>query len=750
VVTFDGGTLKPTATNNTDFISGFTGTPKSLFTIAGGGMTIDTTDAATGGGFDVTALAVLSGTGALTKGGLGTLTLSGANTFLGGLTVNGGTVAAGIGANNSFGSGTLTVAAGATANLNNTQQTVAGLIGAGNISLGTNSAAPFGKLTVNYTGGTAQTYSGNMTGTGSLVKGGTGNLELSGNNQFSGGLTINAGTVTAGSAGAYGSGVLTVNSGGVADLNGYSMTVGGLASGNPSSGEIKLSDNTTTGTTSTLTVNQATGTLNYYGAITGPGSLVKEGAGTLTLSGANTFSGGLTVNAGTLKTSINKNALGTGLLTVTAPGAVDITVSGTKVGGIQGDGKIDAIGGFIVSQDFDTVFSGDIIGASSSSFTKQGTGNLTLSGDNQFPYLIISEGTLTAGKAGAFGGGQVTVAAGAKADLAGFDQTFVAFEGAGNVDLGSATLTDLNNIGNRFRIYSGLMSGSGAFVLNGKTGGGLTFSNNNTFTGGLTVNSAIMKAGIAGTAFGKGKLTVMSPGSVDLDNFNTTVYGLTGDGAIALGSAALTVDYADTATAETYSGQITGGGSFVKEGAGALTLSGNNQYIGGTVVNEGTLMAGSTTAFGAQTNILTVDGGTADLGGFDITLGGLDSSANVTTGTVALGGNTLTINQATASLDYWGAITGTGALIKQGSGAMILSGDSSAFTGATTVGGGILQVDGTLGTAGSSVAVNTGATLQGKGTIGGNATVNDGGTLYSYTDAANISNKLTIDGGLTV
>src|SRR5262245_11764096 len=64
----------------------------------------------------------------------------------------------------------------------------------------------------------------------------------------------------------------------------------------------------------------------------------------------------------------------------------------------------------------------------------------------------------------------------------------------------------------------------------------------------------------------------------------------------------------DNGSNTTVSGTISGNGSLVKEGEGTLTLSGNNSYTGGTLVNEGTLAVGSSTALGTGT--LTVADGT--------------------------------------------------------------------------------------------------------------------------------------------
>src|SRR5262249_16838527 len=90
--------------------------------------------------------------------------------------------------------------------------------------------------------------------------------------------------------------------------------------------------------------------------------------------------------------------------------------------------------------------------------------------------------------------------------------------------------------------------------------------------------------------------TVASGATLDLAGFDQTVGSLAGAGNVTLGSAMLTTngDGSDT----TFSGTISGSGRLVKVGEGTLTLSGNNSYTGGTLLNEGTLAVGSSRALG--------------------------------------------------------------------------------------------------------------------------------------------------------
>jgi len=137
--------------------------------------------------------------------------------------------------------------------------------------------------------GNAGLYAGNMSGTGGLAKQGSGLLTLSGTNSFSGGTTVNDGTLRfASSAALLSASALTIN-GGTVDLNGHNLTVSTVAG---SGGALALG-------TATLAAGNAVSRA-LAAAISGTGGLVKQGPATLTLTGASTYTGPTTVNSGIL------------------------------------------------------------------------------------------------------------------------------------------------------------------------------------------------------------------------------------------------------------------------------------------------------------------------------------------------------------------------------------------------------------------------------------------------------------------
>ncbi len=253
---------------------------------------------------------VVSGASALTKSGEGTLTLNGNNTYAGGTTLSAGTLIAG--SDTALGSGAVTISGGT---LNLGSRTIANTI--------TLSSGSLDGTQLN--GDKLVLQGGEVTGTvtsGALSKTGNGTVTLSGNNTHTGGTTVSAGTLAVDSANALGSGSVTL-AGGSLDVK--SQTV---------AKDITLTANSSVaGTDGTIT-----------GVISGDRLLTKVGAGTLTLSGINTFTGGTVINAGILQVtgSIQGNVVVAAGGTLAGSGAVGaITVA---TGGAIGAGDVGVVG----------------------------------------------------------------------------------------------------------------------------------------------------------------------------------------------------------------------------------------------------------------------------------------------------------------------------------------------------------------------------------------------------------------------
>ncbi|HXV31355.1 MAG TPA: autotransporter domain-containing protein, partial [Sinorhizobium sp.] len=188
------------------------------------------------------------------------------------------------------------------------------------------------------------------------------------------------------------------------------------------------------------------------------------------------------------------------------------------------------------------------------------------------------------------------------------------------------------------------------------------------------------------------------------------------------------------------SADLDGEGGLTKQSAGTLTLSGTNTYGGTTTVEAGTLRAGDAGAF-VQNGAYAIDGGTLDLGGFDLTMSQLSGSS----GEVAIGSASLTLDQA-SDTTFAGTLSGTGDFFKNGSGTLLLTGNSTGFAGTATISGGHLIVNGSLG---GNVDI-TGGTLSGSGsvgalTIGAGVTVAPGNSIGTLT----VAGDLIFDPGAT-
>ncbi|EAT8239840.1 fibronectin-binding autotransporter adhesin ShdA [Salmonella enterica subsp. enterica serovar Hiduddify] len=584
-------------------------------TISGGTLTADHADSLGSGDIDNSGVLkvgegelenILSGSGSLVKTGTGELTLSGDNSYSGGTTITGGTLTAdhadSLGSGDIDNSGVLKVGEG---DLENT-----------------------------------------LSGSGSLVKAGTGELTLSGGNDYSGGTTIIGGTLTADHADSLGSGDID-NSGvlqvGEGELKNTLFGSGSLVK--TGTGELTLNgDNDYSGGTTiddgVLIADNAdslgTGAVANNGVLqvgegelkntlSGTGSLVKIGTGELTLNGDNDYSGGTTITGGTL-IAASVNALGSG----------DIDNSGVLQ---VGEGELK-----------NTLFG-------SGSLVKTGTGELTLSGDNTYSGgTTISGGTLIAANVNALGSGDIdnsgtlildangafelanvtthsgattALAAGSTLDAGQFTQE----DGSTlSIDLGAATddaviTADSVALGGTLNVTGiGSVTDSWTpeaytYTLIGSDSAITTDFDDLTVAGMnredvdfLTIDGKVDEAD--NTHY---DLTASLSWYADRDNATTDAHGTftLSDPDGGFNVAATLTDVDDTLDP----GSRWDGKSLTKEGAGTLILSGDNDYSGGTTINEGTLVAASTTALGTglvdnnATLVLDVDGEVSAVGG---------------------------------------------------------------------------------------------------------------------------------------
>lgn len=402
-------------------------------------------------------------------------------------------------------------------------------IGAGGVDL--NNRA----FTINGSGNT--TISGIESGAGAFTKAGTGTLTLSGANTFTGQFTVQAGTLAIG----------TINNASAAGVLGNSANAVILGSTGGVTGTLRHTGVTAsstkrftmaTGGVGKFDVDSSGTNLTLSGVIDGSGDMVKVGAGTLTLSGTNTFTGQLSVQAGTLAIGTINNASANGVLGNSANSVV-LGNTGGVTGTLQYTGATAsstkkftmATGGtgvFQVTTAGTTLTLSGIIDGSGD-LTKTGAGTLTLSGVNTYSGMTtISNGTLKLGNASSIpsgsGKGDVVINGGASTagtlDLAGLNVSINGLSGTTGAVLGtvinstaatSRTLTLGNN--NATSTFAGTIkdnNGSGGTMSLAKVGSGTqTLTGTNTYTGTTTVTGGTLQVGSSGTgSTGTGVTTV--------------------------------------------------------------------------------------------------------------------------------------------------------------------------------------------------------------------------------------------------
>ena len=496
------------------------------------------------------------GSGALTKAGSGTLTLSGANTLSGNISISAGNLTlTGGSALSDTGNVTFSNTAGAVLYIANSE-TIGNISGGG--STGGNIVIEAGQsLTVNQTSGS--TYSGSISGAGSLVKNGSSTLTLNGNSTLSS-VTINSGTLkldTSNPNSTGGSAQITITNVAGASLNiNQSQNLASISGGGTTGGGITIASG------KILTLGQDIDTL-FAGVISNSGNLTKNGAGTLTLSGNNTYTGATTINAGTLQIG---NGSTTGSLstssTITNNASLAFNRSNTVTQGTEFRNVITGTG--VVAQ--------------------VGTGTLVLNGNNTYSgKTLVQSGTL------AFTFGNTTATATQALGTNTALDLGVADVSSGLLDYtgtGSATLAkNINALGHGNDTIRN--SGTGLLTLSG------TLTKNGTT---LTLNGGANGINITGSIAGSNPNSdlVVSGGNVTLSSANTyngpTIINsgtLTANATNALGTTtnidinggSLLVTAADavsdSAGINLNGGRLAVSGNF-NENVGALTLSSNS------------------------------------------------------------------------------------------------------------------------------------------------------------------------------
>jgi autotransporter-associated beta strand protein len=594
--------------------------------------------------------------------------------------------------------------------------------GAGTLQLMSNALSVAGILTA--TAGTLDTLGQNVTVTGfTTISGDNSSLTNSGAADT---LTLNGGLSMTGGKLESGLGTTFL----VGDVTAISATASPALIG----GMLNLGSSP-----HTFTVNHGPQTIDLTISATiaaTPGSIGKRGAGVLALTTANNYTGGTTINAGTLLVTANGalgpgtpetttvNAAGTltfsGMVNYTTPepvtlnggtlasdsgsssiidtfsGPINILASGSAIQAngntLQLSGSAITMGGFqlTVKGTGQTVIDDMLSGLAAASLQKLQSGTLTLNAANTYGGsggTQLAGGTLAIGNDNAIGTGLLTTQDGTTLLASGGTHSL-----ANKVSLiGAATIGGVNSLA-----LNGIVSGAGSLVQTDIAT--LNLDGANTFSGGIMLNAGDLAVG-TDTAAGSGTITV-----------NNSAILLPINAPPAIANAVTLVSGATLTIAGTFdltlNGVVGGPGSMAHTSPNILTLNGANTFGGGIIMNTGMLEVGSDTALG--TGLLMLDDGT-----FIQAVGGAHRLSNVATFN-----NRVTITGSN-DLTLTGVISSSGAtqqLTKVGTGIATLSGNNGALNDTILVNAGALFVDGQQPN--TPINVTLGATFGGTGTVG--------------------------------
>ena len=677
----------------------------------------------------------IAGTGNVEISGIGPITFSGTNTYSGGTTVDNGSTL--IGTTSSLqgaiidqgslqfnqsttgtfasaisGNGSVFVTGGGNVTFSGNNSYVGGTT----IDLNTTLVGTTSSLTgsfvdngaLKFNQNTSGVFGGNISGSGSVEISGTGPITFTGTNSYTGGTTIDSGSKLIGNTTSLYGGF---SNGGTLQFN--QSTAGVFNGGISGSGSVEISGagpvtfvygNTYSGGTTidsgstlignagslqqgftnngSLIFNQAVAGI-FTGNIAGSGSVEISGGGTITLLGTNSYTGGTTVDSGSGLIGTTSNLQGS----IVNNGAIQFNQStaGTYGGHMSGTGSVEVSGGNRITFSGTNTYTGGttvdsgttLIG---STFSLQG--NFTNNGSVQFVDNVVVQDSLHSYtpfslpyiySGNMTGTGNVELSGSGPVTFSGTNS----YTGGTTVDHGvtltGGTLGIQGNITNNGWIvfnespdvlaipatgtYSGNMTGSGGVQISGSSA--VTFSGTNNYTGGTTVDSTASLFGTTSSLQG----AITNNGFVQ---FNQTTSG-------------------------TYSGNMTGTGAVTIGGSGPVTFAGTNTYSGGTTINTGATLIGTTNSLQG----LITDNGTVQF------------------------------NQTTPGT-FQSVISGTGGVFIGGVGPVTFSGNNT-YTGGTTVGNGSTFV--VNGSVVGTTNVNSGGTLSGGGTLG-NTIINAGGTIY--------------------
>lgn len=607
---------------------------------------------------------------------------------------------------------------------------------------------------------------------GTIAKSGSGTLTLSGNNSYAGTTTVSAGIINIRHANALGTtaGATAVSSGGTLQIQGEITTLAegltvsgtgfagagglGLQTGalvnvsgtNNYAGLVLLgaaatisSDSGTLNLTHTGTMTGATFALTLAGAGDGSiasiignttGGVVKNGAGTWTLSGVNTGTGAITINAGTLKLGNGTTGRWSSVPGLTVTGSGKFQYAGGTAATTQALGALTLTSGAGTLQ-VDAPSSGTN-GVTFTSLAAPATGSglnivsptntsVTITGTSNVNGIVNARLTYNG------------------TDFASSSSGVI---GAASTTPATSSLTDGNPSP---YLISGSFAQTGAATVNA----GIKFASADTFTINhgvlLTLNNG------AGTA---GGILVTGGAAVIANEGSASGLTTAGTGDLVIRTNTL----ADSLTLQVPVTSTTTGG-LTKSGLGTLTLNAASGYSGVTSINEGKIILGDAQALGTS-NVTVQVGAVLDLNGRSMANAAtLNGSGASSTGALINGSGSVTIGAVTIGTGFGtggigaslggsgnilssGVLVGNNLLVKTGSGTLTFGDNlgvalSSTRTGATRIDAGTLRISNSSTAIGAATAVLI--------LNGGSLSLGSGASVAAYPTAVTDNSAILSD-----
>jgi autotransporter-associated beta strand protein len=464
------------------------------------------------------------------------------------------------------------------------------------------------------------------------------------------------------------------------------------------------------------------------GTPSGISAVLMNGPGQATLSGTfNTYSGGTTINSGTMLANMNFSATagnGQALGTGNPLGTGAVAINGAN---LRFDPNVASGSGIATSYIVANLASGTL-------FTYGGGNTINVQQGNETSVSVTVGGT--GAVLNRVNNGTLVIAAGLGTANLGNTEQFIINGTAPTVTNGIVNTAivgqnDDSNASGDFLTY-----GANGFALATYTSTNInTTSSTDVCNAGAGTSTIALSGSVSHYALNAEAQTIDVAGHVLTvgDNLSGHQAGLILNGGSIIdsgggtGALAFNQDEGTIYTSKaggTISAGITGTGGVTAFGPGKLYLTGNNSFTGGLNVNQGTVNVATDSNLGASGGSITFGGGTLQFA---------SSFPTAVTRSIIINAGGGTIDPQSGTLTVSSNVTGAGPLTKVGVGNLILNGSGNTYAGTTTISAGNLQIG------------NGGA----GGSLGSGNVINNAGLIFDSSSAISVPSVISGSGNLT-